>query len=605
VLDPILSIAISIQKAKGVYALLLGSGVSRSSGVPTGWDVVLDLIRKIASIKGENCEPDPEAWYKGFTGNDPDYSDMLDQLTRSSAERTLLLRSYFEPSEDDREQGRKNPSPAHRAIAQLVQNGYVRVVVTTNLDRLLEQALADLGIQPTVISTADAVEGALPLVHSPCSIIKVSGDYLDARIKNTRQELAAYHPALDDLLNRVFDEYGLLVCGWSAEWDIALRAALERCKSHRFGTYWTAYRGALSPVAEKVVAQRRASVINISGSDEFFLELADKVQALESLSLTDPVSAKVAVARAKRYLTGQQQTIQLHDLINAESQRVYAAIREAQFSMTDPNITPATAHRRLAAYESIAEVMLAVMACCGYWSSPDHHALLCRVVKRIAEDDRDASGTNVWVELRRYPGLLLLYTTGIAAVAGGNYALLDQLFDLTVKLTKHNAPESILEALSPLRVLDRQYKLLPGRDREFTPLNNHLFETLRTALKDYLPDEASYDEAFDWFEYLLGLGYADRAATADTLDAIRNNVPEAMIWAPIGRFAWNRRSLGDGILARTRFDPNGPYPTFVTQALQAGLFGSSPGQLNYKRFLLIKRGFDSMIAQARRQMGIW
>src|SRR4051794_3564602 len=100
-LDPVLSLAVSMHSAKGVYALLLASGVSRSSAIPTGWDVVLDLIRKLAHMKDENCESDPEAWYKTLTGSEPDYSDILDQLTQSSAERNLLLRSYFEPTDED------------------------------------------------------------------------------------------------------------------------------------------------------------------------------------------------------------------------------------------------------------------------------------------------------------------------------------------------------------------------------------------------------------------------------------------------------------------------------------------------------------------------
>ena len=54
-------------------------------------------------------------------------------------------------------------------------------------------------------------------------MIKLHGDYLDTRIKNTEPELAAYDKALDEMLDRIFDEYGLIVSGWSGDWDIALR----------------------------------------------------------------------------------------------------------------------------------------------------------------------------------------------------------------------------------------------------------------------------------------------------------------------------------------------------------------------------------------------
>jgi hypothetical protein len=51
--DPLLALAMSMHSSKGTYALLLSSGISKSSGIPTGWGIVLDLIRKLAVLKGE------------------------------------------------------------------------------------------------------------------------------------------------------------------------------------------------------------------------------------------------------------------------------------------------------------------------------------------------------------------------------------------------------------------------------------------------------------------------------------------------------------------------------------------------------------------------
>jgi hypothetical protein len=47
-MEPALRLAFSVSRNKGAYALLLGSGVSRAAEIPTGWDVTLDLIRKVA-----------------------------------------------------------------------------------------------------------------------------------------------------------------------------------------------------------------------------------------------------------------------------------------------------------------------------------------------------------------------------------------------------------------------------------------------------------------------------------------------------------------------------------------------------------------------------
>src|SRR5437867_2232061 len=158
--DPILSLAFAIHSNKGAYAVLLGSGISRPAGIPTGWEVVLDLIRKLAHLKRKNCEPDPSAWYAAEFGKEADYSTLLAAIAKSPTERSRLLRSYFEPTEEERQQNLKVPTAAHRAIANLVASGHIRVVITTNFDRLMERALEEVGIVPTVISSPDAAQGA-------------------------------------------------------------------------------------------------------------------------------------------------------------------------------------------------------------------------------------------------------------------------------------------------------------------------------------------------------------------------------------------------------------------------------------------------------------
>jgi hypothetical protein len=88
-------------------------------------------------------------------------------------------RGYFEPYEENREERRKEITAAHWAIARLSSKGYMRVIVATYFDRLLERASEVEGITPIVIYTPDAAEGTSPLPHSGCTIVKVNGDYLD------------------------------------------------------------------------------------------------------------------------------------------------------------------------------------------------------------------------------------------------------------------------------------------------------------------------------------------------------------------------------------------------------------------------------------------
>ena len=100
VIDPILRVAFAIHSSPGVYALLLGSGVSRGAGIPTGWEIINDLVRKVAAGLGEDCGDDPAEWYRKKFDTEPDYSEILQQLGASPAQRRHLLHGYFEPTDE-------------------------------------------------------------------------------------------------------------------------------------------------------------------------------------------------------------------------------------------------------------------------------------------------------------------------------------------------------------------------------------------------------------------------------------------------------------------------------------------------------------------------
>jgi hypothetical protein len=192
-----------------------------------------------------------DTWFRAQFGCEPSYSDLLEQLAISPAERTAALARYFEPGEHEDGPGAQ-PTAAHLAIAKMVKRGYFKVILTTNFNRLLERALEAEGVSPTILSTPDAVNGATPLAHSTCTIIKLHGDYRDARLRNTVTELSAYDEVTRKLLDRVLDDYGLIVSGWSATWDVTLRQAILGAPNRRFTTVWT-YVSGLSEEAEALI----------------------------------------------------------------------------------------------------------------------------------------------------------------------------------------------------------------------------------------------------------------------------------------------------------------------------------------------------------------
>lgn len=540
-LDPVHSLAFSMHANKGVYAVLVGSGISRSAGIPTGWEVTLDLVKRLAAVCGEACDPSPEQWYSTKYGKAPDYSDLLDALAKTPAERQQLLRSYWEPTDEEREQGAKQPSLAHRAIAALAAKGYVRVILTTNFDRLMESALADVGVVPTVLSSPDHVHGALPLIHTRCCVFKIHGDYLDTRIRNTPQELAAYPQDFDRLLDRIIDEFGLVVCGWSAEWDPALRAALLRAPSRRFAVYWAA-RDEPADAARQIVSQRGATLIPIKDADTFFGSLQRHVEALEEFSRPHPLSTEAAVASLKRYLSEPKYRIQLADLIDEEARRVADATTGASFA-ANVAFTAESATARVRAYDAACSTLLAMGVVGGSWVEDVHVIHWQRALQCVATVG-ERGGLDVWLGLRRYPGTLLLYALTIGAVAAGRIQSLAALFATTIYREGRDDIPAV-QVLPPFCLFDggaggETARFLPGMEHRHAPLNDWLHAVLRDATKRVIPDDAKHTFVFDKAEILIALGFSYLAKRA-----------KGWYWAPPGAYGYRSGST-DQILAEIR-----------------------------------------------------
>ena len=506
-IDPVHSLAFSIQANRGVYAVLAGSGVSRAAKIPTGWEITLDLIRKLAKLHGETSDPDPELWYRNKFESDADYSTLLDELAKTPAERQQLLRVYFEPNDQEREEGEKNPTAAHRAIAALAAQGFIKVIITTNFDRLVETALTDAGVVPTVLSSPDQVQGALPLIHTQCCVFKVHGDYLDTRIRNTPAELDQYPPEFDKLLDRIFDEFGLIVCGWSAEWDSALRSALIRSPSRRFTTYW-AVRGELRDKAQQLIHHRGAQVIPIEDADAFFQTVQQQVESIEEFSQPHPLSTEAAVASLKRYIPDPRYRIQLSDLIDNAVERVIEVISGEAFSAEDgPEWTTESVTARVRGYEGACSTLLAMALIGGYWAEEEHYTLWQRALERIGSTP-SSSGSTLWFELQRYPATLLLYALGLGAVEAERLQFLRRM--LTATLHREHQEDLLAVQMLPPSCFSAGQKMqvLEGMDRRYVPLNDWIHKTLRPFAERIIRDNNRYTLIFDKLEILIALSHA-------------------------------------------------------------------------------------------------
>ncbi|RKS04952.1 SIR2-like protein [Nocardiopsis sp. Huas11] len=515
-ISPMATLAMAMQAQPGVYAVLLGSGVSTGAGVPTGWGVVKELVRRLAaatdpsdSASAQTAAEDPERWWDEHGDGDLGYARLLEHLAPTAAARQGLLADFFEPSEEERADGLKTPSKAHQAVAELVKRGTVRVIVTTNFDRLMEQALDAVGVSSQVISRPEAVNGMMPLTHAQATVIKLHGDYKDLGSRNTPAELKTYPPEWTNLLLQVFDDYGLLVSGWSADWDTALVEALENTPSRRYPLWWDS-RSSNGDTAQRLLHSRSGQVIPAAGADELFTELLSSVEALDRLA-EPPLSTAMAVSRLKRYLPDPLRRIDLHDLVMDSVDTLTDAIADKPTSL--PSVDATTIQRTYEDHLQATAPLLHLLIP-GTWHDPDgiHDQLWIDAFQRLVDaGTRPLRQVDVFLDQARlYPAVLTFTTFGVVAAHRGRERLFLRLATEVEGRNRSGTgdPMPTAQLLHPNRVLEDEWiNAMPRWNTKqwFYPASHLLKTDLRRFFDDYISLKSDFVEAFHGHEYRLGL----------------------------------------------------------------------------------------------------
>lgn len=588
-LNPAQALGIAVHKNPGLHALLLGSGVSASAGVASGWDVLMDLIRQFQPARNESVEPDPEYWFKHTFQEEPNYSRIMKELGRSPSERQGLLRGYFEPTEEERLRGVKQPTAAHLAIAQLVSHGYFRVILTTNFDRLLENALSAAGLEPVVLRTEEDVEQAMPLVHSPVTIVKVNGDYLNLRFRNTEEELSGYGPAMSGLVSQVLSEYGLIVCGWSGRWDDGLRRLwLETPNPSFASTYWTGRtRSFNEEKAQELMGHRNAIKVPIGDADSFFTELAAQVEAHAAMVSPVMLSTQVVQDQTKLFLPNPIYRIRLRDMVLAEVDRIRSVIDQTH---DIPVNSEQEVFARLSRYEQETLRLRTMLAVGCFYGEPHHNDLWRTAVERLLVFEAPV-GWQGGQQLRRYPALLAYYTAGIAAAASRNYpAIATLLLDTTApdETPVSDRGNRALGYLHPGDVLNKALNRTTKYQQSMDPGLLYLFvhqdeagqiglPQMWNPVRDLLINDPEFHEALDRFEHLRGIQYLH------SIPSSRPPVPLAVYrrrWEALPNIAVALHSE-----VTTQWQNWGP--------LKAGMFGG-----DHTGFLELAKKYGKYVAEA-------
>lgn len=505
-LDPVLTLAHTLHATSSPHAFLLGAGVSIASGVPSAWGVVEALIQQIAVADGQNCGENAAEWFNNRYEVEPEYEAVLEAVAPRPIERQRLLRRFFESAEGDIQ---RTPSLAHRSLARLVRSGRVNVIVTLNFDRLTETALREAGVEPTVVTSVADIAGLAPLHTIEALVVHLHGDYLSAHtMLNTKSELAGYTAEVNAFLDKVLSSYGLVVVGWSATYDPALREAISRQPSHQFTPYWIEP-GVQSQMAVDLLVRR--SMVKVDATaDEALGRLADAVQALQDRRARHHLTLPTAVATAKRELRGAVTAVKLHDLLQAEFNRLRQLPELTRTEFTE--LPAGGLVEVLGRLDEAATTPVALAATIVYWGPEDAQQWWMPEIERFAQYPRGASGSTALIKAQNIPAVHLLWITGVAAVAAGRDDLLLDLLHRPHLTDGNERREPVASGLTPGNLYQPVGEPSPS---------HRLFELYLPTFTEHLAiSRRAYEEAWETFEILRMVEILHNQADAQHLVSI-------------------------------------------------------------------------------------
>lgn len=267
------------------YSIFLGAGASRSSGIATAHELILEWMAELyerykhqdEDLYDENSS-DYDKYSKlknyfeikhasWFDGNNP-YSSLFEKKFDLPPQRRRFV---------EQEVDKKLPSIGYSYLVSLVENNYFNAIFTTNFDDLLNEAFYQLSSTRPIVCAHDSSVHSISISSKRPKIIKLHGDYLFEDIKSTLRETESLEHNIKDKLIEFCKEYGLIVVGYSGS-DRSIMDVLDLLLKNeaylKNGIYWCVRKeDEISPILKNLFWKDRVYPVLIEGFDEFFCQI--------------------------------------------------------------------------------------------------------------------------------------------------------------------------------------------------------------------------------------------------------------------------------------------------------------------------------------------
>jgi tetratricopeptide (TPR) repeat protein len=256
------------------FSFFLGAGASKQSGIPIASEMIRQFKEQIilqscpVDLKTETEKNDWLAGQDWYKAGGSDYCKYFEK---------------FEPKEFGRQRHIEEmirdraPSFGYVVLANLMARGLVNTIVTTNFDDLIYSACTTFtGLRPIVYAYG-LLAAEMRFTAQRTKILKLHGDYLYSKLKNTGSELAEQDPNMVRQLRQVLNEYGLIVVGYGGGDESVMKVLSEIAKENDL--YWCVRRGEEpNEAVKKLLRDKDGFLVEIDGFDELMNEIRPIVE---------------------------------------------------------------------------------------------------------------------------------------------------------------------------------------------------------------------------------------------------------------------------------------------------------------------------------------
>ena len=276
--------------------LLLGAGASKKSGVPDAWETVNRAAkwawckehgRSFADpgVVSSDWQPwlESRSWFEEGVGLADQYPVAIDNLLGIADDK----REFFEHIISRGVQ----PSEGYRALARILDNGWIATVLTTNFDHCLHRAVILENAPPHLVEIRTPSDWRR-FMTSPANpqLIHIHGSVEHYSDKNLAREVATLEPDTVERLRPLLRDHPLIVVGYRGmEASVMTDLLFDQCEyTNQFnkGLFWCDLKRSietpLTPMTQRL-AEAIGSNFNrvpIDGFDEFLkVDLYDQLVA--------------------------------------------------------------------------------------------------------------------------------------------------------------------------------------------------------------------------------------------------------------------------------------------------------------------------------------